>query len=177
MQIAKIENGEVVQVGHYRDLFPNISFPATGPTDEFLSQSGCVRVTMWMDHDQETQTLESTSPYLQDGKVYLVRAVDLSEEVIEQRIARQQQQTYVQAKADRAAAVERIIVTTASGKQFDGDEDSQNRMTRAILSLQHAGATQTQWKLADNTATSVTLEELKEALLLAGTEQTAVWMI
>lgn len=81
------------------------------------------------------------------------------------------------AKQARAAAVEAIIVTTSTGKSFNGDEISQTRMSRAIQGMQIAGANFTKWVLADNTAPMVTLAELSEALLLAGTEQTRLWVI
>ena len=80
-------------------------------------------------------------------------------------------------KAQRAAAVAAIKVTTTSGRTFDGDETSQARMARAILGLQEAGegATVT-WVLADNTAIEATAAELAEALKLAGAEQARLWV-
>jgi hypothetical protein len=80
-------------------------------------------------------------------------------------------------KESRTLAVSQIIVTTASGRRFDGGEVSQDRMGRAILGLQ-AGETQP-WILADNQPgelpVDVTKEEFLEALRLAGKAQTAVW--
>lgn len=79
------------------------------------------------------------------------------------------------AKVERTATVERITVTTASGKTFDGDEISQGRMARAIIALDPLQTTL--WILADNTPDpAVTREELREALRLAGSAQTAVWI-
>lgn len=77
----------------------------------------------------------------------------------------------------RAKAVERITVETASGRIFDGDEVSQNRMVRAITGLedQPEGAT-VSWVLADNTRADVDLSEMREALRLAGLRQTELWM-
>lgn len=81
-----------------------------------------------------------------------------------------------QAKMQRTEAVARIQVTTTSGKTFDGDETSQTRMARAVVALQAAGQTQTLWVLADNVPTTVSLDELSEALALAGAEQTRLWV-
>lgn len=78
------------------------------------------------------------------------------------------------AKGARAAEVDALIVTTASGNTFDGDEASQDRMSRAITALD-PGET-TLWILADNTPTYITREELREALRLAGEAQTAIWV-
>lgn len=78
-------------------------------------------------------------------------------------------------KYQRAEKVSQIIATTSTGRTFDGDEDSQNRMARAVA-VGSPGDT-TEWKLADNTTALVTVEELKEALYLAGQEQTRLWMV
>lgn len=81
-----------------------------------------------------------------------------------------------QAKMQRNESVARIQVTTASGKTFDGDETSQTRMARAVIAMQAAGQDQTLWVLATNAPATVSLDELAEALALAGAEQTRLWV-
>jgi hypothetical protein len=67
-------------------------------------------------------------------------------------------------------------VTTTAGREFDGDETSQNRMARAILGLSAAApGTTITWTLADNTPATVGVAELTEALMLAGATQAAMW--
>ena len=78
--------------------------------------------------------------------------------------------------AQRENSVSKIAVTTTFGKTFDGDEKSQDRMLRAINIASITGQIETQWKLADNTIVTVTLEELKEALALAGKEMSRIWL-
>lgn len=80
-------------------------------------------------------------------------------------------------KAKRQAAVDSIKVTTSTGKTFDGDEISQGRMARAIIAMQAIGTSSVLWVLADNTPTEATVQELVEALALAGTEQSPLWSI
>ena len=63
-------------------------------------------------------------------------------------------------KVDKLLSIRNIVVTTSSGKSFDGDEDSQNRIIRA---LNRTDAT-IKWKLANNTISDVTIYELQEAL-------------
>lgn len=77
-------------------------------------------------------------------------------------------------KAARAAAVKAIAVTTEAGNTFDGDEESQGRMARAILALPVDGTVT--WVLADNTTIQATAAELTEALALAGAEQARLWI-
>lgn len=80
-------------------------------------------------------------------------------------------------KADRAAMVAAIAVTTAAGNTFDGDEESQGRMARAVIALQARGPTATaNWVLADNSVIDATAAELLEALQLAGQAQADVWV-
>ena len=78
-------------------------------------------------------------------------------------------------KRQRQATVDSIQVETSTGKTFDGDETSQGRMARAILTAQIAGITQTTWVLANNVPTLITLAELQEALALSMQAQAAVW--
>lgn len=79
-----------------------------------------------------------------------------------------------QAKALRTSEVDAIVVTTASGKTFDGDEKSQDRMARAITAMDDTETIL--WVLADNTPATVTRAELREALRLASEAQTAIWV-
>ena len=80
-------------------------------------------------------------------------------------------------KAFRAASVEAIKVTTAAGNTFDGDEQSQGRMARAILALNAAAQdTTVRWVLADNSVIDAGSIELTEALALAGAAQAAIWV-
>ena len=80
-------------------------------------------------------------------------------------------------KAQRAALVEAIKVTTQAGNEFDGDEISQGRMARAIIALDASPAgTTVNWVLADNSVIDATAAELTEALALAGSVQAAIWV-
>ena len=79
-----------------------------------------------------------------------------------------------QAKAERADAVSKIIVEV-DGMKFDGDETSQQRMSRSIVALED-GETMP-WVLYDNTIVEVTKEQLKQVLRLAGQKQTELWTV
>ena len=82
-----------------------------------------------------------------------------------------------QLKIARDFTVSQIKVTTQAGNTFDGDEDSQGRMARAIIALSTGLAASINWTLADNTVIQATTQELTEALVLAGMAQAAVWVI
>ena len=80
-------------------------------------------------------------------------------------------------KCVRDKRVSESVVTTSTGKVFDGDETSQVRMTRTILAMSEFGVATTSWRMADNSDAVVTRAELAEALLLAGTAQTSLWFV
>jgi hypothetical protein len=60
------------QVAHYKEIFSNTSFSASGPSDEFLAENGAKKVTVFKAHDRATQKLVSVDPYEEDGIVYTV---------------------------------------------------------------------------------------------------------
>jgi len=93
----------------------------------------------------------------------------------EELVAKTTAETAATAKASRDAAVAAITVEVA-GKVFDGDEVAQGRMARAIQVAEITGLTSTNWKLADNSTESVTLDELKQALALSMQAQGALWV-
>jgi hypothetical protein len=70
-------------------------------------------------------------------------------------------------KQAKIEALSSVKVTTTSGKVFDGRDIDQQRMLSVIISSSVINITETQWKLADNTITTVSLDELKEALALS----------
>ena len=90
-------------------------------------------------------------------------------------------QTLVQSKQERAEAVSKIIVEV-DGMAFDGDEDSQTRMSRTITASQALGLpedTTISWAMADtnpNKVEQVTVKQLAQALYLAGLKQSELWV-
>jgi len=69
-------------VAHYKEIFRNTSFSASGPSDEFLADNGAKKVTVFKAHDRATQKLVSSDPYEEDGIVYTVSVVDKTAEEI-----------------------------------------------------------------------------------------------
>ena len=72
MDIAKLDNGNIV-VGNYKELFPNTSFPITGPNDDFYTENGCLKVSVFKEHDRASQMLVGCDPYIENDVVYNVR--------------------------------------------------------------------------------------------------------
>lgn len=78
------------------------------------------------------------------------------------------------AKWARAEQVAAIVVTTAAGRAFNGDETSQNRMSRAVTAMGDADLVP--WVLASNALDNVSRAELQEALRLSGAAMAALWI-
>jgi hypothetical protein len=84
MFIAKLNTDGTILVGEHQTFFPNTSFTIEGPTDAFLNEHGCVKAQYWINYDTETKKLIATEPFLDNGVVYVVKAVDKTAEEIEQ---------------------------------------------------------------------------------------------
>lgn len=82
--------------------------------------------------------------------------------------------TLADLKNNRTNLVKSIVVTTSAGHAFDGDEDSQNRMARAIAGMDDTDTML--WVLSDNALITVNKTELREALRLSGMAMTTIWM-
>jgi HD-GYP domain-containing protein (c-di-GMP phosphodiesterase class II) len=89
MNIAKIESGFIVEVGDVSVIFPNTSFPAGGPSVEWLKENSCLPLYTSLPFNQDTQKLVTVSPYIDatDDAVYTVEVVDLTPEEIAEREA------------------------------------------------------------------------------------------
>ena len=83
MLIAKVEDNKVVDVADYRAMFPNTSFPVSGPDAEFLEANSCLTVTVWKAYDQLTEKLASVAPYIEENTVYTIAVEPLTPEEIE----------------------------------------------------------------------------------------------
>lgn len=82
-------------------------------------------------------------------------------------------------KNERSDAVSKITVEI-DGMVFDGDEISQERMSRTVVAAAATGETgdaTTTWVLHDNTIAQPTISQLARALRAAGEEQTKLWTV
>lgn len=78
-------------------------------------------------------------------------------------------------KSDRMDQLARSTVEV-SGMVFDADEDSQNRMARAIVIMSgDPEVTSVRWRLSNNTEAQVDLATMRLALKAAAAKQTDLW--
>lgn len=81
-------------------------------------------------------------------------------------------------KQSRQEQLDSAVVTTQSGKQFDADENSINRMDFAISAATRKGKNLIQWSTADvetGVKVDVTVSELEEAHDLAVENMDRIW--
>lgn len=88
------------RVAHYKEIFPNVSFPASGPSDKFLEERGAVKVSLFREHNRATQKLVSCDPVVENGFAYVVEVVDKTEAEIAADVASKAAQ--LRAARDRA---------------------------------------------------------------------------
>ena len=85
MLIAKVQDNQVIELEDYRVLFPNTSFPSTGPNAEFLAANSCMTVTVFKPYNSFTEKLVAVNPYIEDNQVFTVAVEPLTEEEIAAR--------------------------------------------------------------------------------------------
>lgn len=153
------------------------SFPVE-LTDEMIFNAGYSEVICnTPNFDKITQLATELVPALINGAWTQQWAIqDLPPEQVAENKAAAARLERESMKTQREVAMAAIIVTTAAGNAFDGDEISQNRLSRAIMALQLTGTLTTHWVLANNVAVEVGVPELAEALALSGAAQTALWV-
>ena len=164
---AFVENNEIQRINIQLPTTINGVFIPSGATE--VAEFGLLEIVGdEPQYDRETQRLTGPS-YTVAGSV-VKRVYSITDIPAEELAA----QALAAAKAARQAEVEAITVTTQSGRVFDGNEDAQNRMSRAVNAMDDADVLP--WVLADNSIAQVTHSELREALKLAGAAMAEIWV-
>jgi hypothetical protein len=172
------DTGEILTERQFRASYDNVAFPAV--LNQYVFNT--YRIDPVLAYPQPTIT--EFQSVLRDGVkgdgkgnwFQAWKVVDWTQEQIDAYLADKAVKDREVIKAARTEAVANIKVDV-NGKVFDGDEISQERMARAITISNLANITETQWVLADNTIATVTVQELKDALILAGKAQAELWPI
>ena len=78
MYYAILNSETVERSGTLNTLFPNASFPLSGPNEDFKEENNLVEVLEYLEHDSEKQKMIFCDPYFLDGSVYRVELVDFT---------------------------------------------------------------------------------------------------
>lgn len=71
------------QVDDYQKIFSDVTFPQSGPSDEFLAERGAYKVSYFRDHDSKTQKLIPCAPAVEGEFAYVVQVVNKTQEEIQ----------------------------------------------------------------------------------------------
>ena len=109
------------QVRHFKEMFPTISFPPSGPSEAFLADAGAVKVNAFKPHDRATQKLVPCAPYVEDGWAYVVEVQDKSAE----EVAAEVESRAAKMRSARDAALKacdwRVIRAYETGEPLDAE--------------------------------------------------------
>lgn len=134
MLIAKIINNQVGEVADYKDLFPNVSFPSTGPDDLFLAENSCLQVNAFKSFDNTTQKLQVCSPYIEGTWVYTVEVVEKPQEEKDSEEAARASQVRSQRDQLLAECDWVVIKATETGTPIDPEWLAYRQALRDISS-------------------------------------------
>lgn len=73
MLVAKIVDGAIADLQDYRAMFPDTSFPASGPNSDFYTENSLMPVSYMKSYDPETEEIVPCAPYIENGTVYTVQ--------------------------------------------------------------------------------------------------------
>jgi len=120
------------RIDHYKKIFPNISFPASGPSDVFLTQQGAYKVSAFRDYDRATQKLVSCDPVIENGFAYVVAVVDKTAEEIAADTASKAAKVRSQRDAILAQSDWRAIRAAETGVAMDEEWATYRQALRDI---------------------------------------------
>ena len=72
----------VTKTGSIRELFKNVSFPASGVPDSFLTANNVVELVETLSYTSPSQKLTKVTPYVDSGKAYSVKVETTSADEI-----------------------------------------------------------------------------------------------
>jgi len=87
MQLA---NQDLIIKDH-TEWFPDTSFPANGPSTEWIKAESYYIITAWKPYDHAAEKLIPANPHLYDGMCCIVEVAALTEEELQSRVDSQWQ--------------------------------------------------------------------------------------
>jgi hypothetical protein len=144
MNIALIDGDAVLQVGPYKELFANTSFPPSGPSDEFLADNNAKRINLWRPYDANTEKLVACAPYIEGEWVYTVTVEPLTPEELQARIESQ----WSTVRAQRNALLQGCDWTQLSDSPVDKTEWATYRQQLRDVTTQAGFPWEVVWPVA-----------------------------
>ena len=73
MKYAIVDGSTITKSGTIYELFPNVSFPRSGPASSFIAENNLVEIIERLNITKPTQKLTNVAVYLDSGKAYSVK--------------------------------------------------------------------------------------------------------
>jgi hypothetical protein len=77
---AIVKDDKLIKAGTLQELFPNVTYPETGPGIDFLNKNNVVPVETNIEHDSQTEHLVPCDVYKNTKKWYAVKVVKMTDE-------------------------------------------------------------------------------------------------
>jgi len=136
MKIAQLDGSNIGDIADCRILYPNTSFPKSGPDEGWLTLNECAEVVTFLAFDAATQKNESVTPYLSDGKVYTRRVTNMTSEEQAAVVAANNATAAVNNRAQRDALLAEsdwmVIKSQETSTTLDADWSTYRQALRDI---------------------------------------------
>ena len=136
MKIAQLDGSTIGDIADCKVLYPNTSFPKSGPDEGWLTLNECAEVVTFLAFDAATQKNESVTPYLSDGKVYTRRVTNMTSEEQAAVVAANNATAAVNNRAQRDALLAEsdwmVIKSQETSTTLDADWSTYRQALRDI---------------------------------------------
>ena len=133
MLIAIVDGGSIQRLGHYKTMFPNVSFPASGPDSGWMTQNNAKFVLATKSFDATTQRIETVEPYVEGDYVYNVRVVELSSQEITNRANAINEQVAISKRTERNRLLTNTDWTQVTDSPLSSDKKTEWANYRTAL--------------------------------------------
>ena len=133
MLIAIVDGESIQRLGHYRTMFPNVSFPSSGPDAQWMAQNNAKFVLSTKSFDRTTHRIESVEPYFEGDYVYNVRVVALSDQEITDRANTVNEQLATTKRSERNRLLAETDWTQGNDSPLSSDKKTEWANYRTAL--------------------------------------------
>ena len=133
MLIAIVDGESIQRLGHYRTMFPNVSFPSSGPDAQWMAQNNAKFVLSTKSFDRTTHRIESVEPYVEGDYVYNVRVVALSDQETTDRANTVNEQVATSKRSERNRLLAETDWTQGNDSPLSSDKKTEWANYRTAL--------------------------------------------
>ena len=133
MLIAIVDGSSIQRLGHYKTMFPNVSFPSSGPDAQWMAQNNAKFVLSTKSFDRTTHRIESVDPYVEGDYVYNVRVVALSSQETTDRANTVNEQVATSKRSERNRLLTETDWTQGNDSPLSSDKKTEWANYRTAL--------------------------------------------